>query len=598
MAGRPPRTDGKTRVSIHKNSGYHYASTQPYVLDSETGKKTYRRIHWGIVDENLKFFPGTTYIYASPEERDRLEFPPEWDLSELRKLSDQRGPGRPPYDDNDVNRLYGDVWLMEQVAKTTGVRQDLEKVFEGNKEMVDDILTLAIFPYLTQYTYNRVARWQRIAKSPSRRELTPTDITRLTQKITEHHRMSLLNLRSARLVKEEVCAVDSTTRSAYGRSLADIRWGKNKDSLPLAQTVEVVVYTLSSHVPVYYRTFPGNIPDSRSLQTILVDLRQAGFEDIILVTDRGYESLRNLESYIAKGQAMIMCTKVQQKQVMEKILAYGEFNTRPKDMDVDRDTRLYYAQYDIEHDVEGNGGKIKKSDRLKLNIYFDSLRRSEELVNLEIEMMTQKEALEEMLAGNAVLDDDATLKTAYCYYKISYDPATRVIQSYQENEKKVAKAKSVSGFFAIMTHKLDLSAMETFRTYRLRDEQEKYFQQMKSQMLCGKQRNWTEEGKTGRLFILFVGLILSSYIRQVWKTTALKDQFSSSLEVVDEMRPIRCIEHTGKTKYITPFVGAQVEICKAFGFEIPPGCAPDYTSKQKTPKRRGRPKRKTTEWDL
>ena len=176
----------------------------------------------------------------------------------------------------------------------------------------------------------------------------------------------------------------------------------------MAQTVEVVVYTLSSHVPVYYRTFPGNIPDSRSLQTILVDLRQAGFEDIILVTDRGYESLRNLESYIAKGQAMIMCTKVQQKQVMEKILAYGEFNTRPKDMDVDRDTRLYYAQYDIEHDVEGNGGKIKKSDRLKLNIYFDSLRRSEELVNLEIEMMTQKEALEEMLAGNAVLDDDAT----------------------------------------------------------------------------------------------------------------------------------------------------------------------------------------------
>ncbi len=137
-----------------------------------------------------------------------------------------------------------------------------------------------------------------------------------------------------------------------------------------------------------------------------------------------------------------------------------------------------------------------------------------------------------------------------------------------------------------MTHKLDLSAIETFRTYRLRDEQEKYFQQMKSQMVCSKQRNWSEEGKTGRLFILFVGLILSSYVRNVWKTTGLKDRFSSSLDVLDEMRPIRCIEHTGKAKYITPFVGEQVEICKAFGFEIPPGCAPDYVSKQKNPKRR------------
>ena len=57
-------------------------------------------------------------------------------------------------------------------------------------------------------------------------------------------------------------------------------------------------------MPGYYRTFQGNIPDSRSLQTNLADLQQAGFEDIILVTDRGYESLRNLESYIAKGQAM------------------------------------------------------------------------------------------------------------------------------------------------------------------------------------------------------------------------------------------------------------------------------------------------------
>lgn len=598
MLGRPPRNDGKVRVSIHNNSGYRYASTQPYVLDQESGKRIYRRVHWGLVDDNLKFIPGTTYIYASQAERDSLEFPPEWDLSEIEKLSDRRGPGRPVYEGNDLNRLYGDIWLLEQAAKATGIRQDLAKVFEGNREMVDDILTLAIFPYLTQYTYNRVVRWQRIAKAPSKRELTPADITRLTQRITEHHRSGLLKLRSARLNKDEVCAVDSTSRSAYGQSLADIRWGKNKDSLPLAQTTEVVVYTLSSHMPVYYRTFPGNIPDSRSLQTILTDLQQAGFDDIILVTDRGYENLRNLENYIAKGQAMIMCTKVQQKQVWEKVLAFGEFNARPDGMEIDKDTRLYYKQYDITHDVEGKGSSTKKSDRLKLNIYFDAMRRSEELVNLEIEMMCQKETLDEMIAGKAVLDDDNTLKKAFCYYEISYDPATRIIQSYQENEKKIAKAKRLSGFFAIMTHKLDLSAMEAFRTYRLRDEQEKYFQQMKSQMVCDKQRNWSEEGKTGRLFILFVGLILSSFIRHIWKTTTLKEQFSSSLEVLDEMRPIRCVEHAGKAKFITPFVGAQVDICKAFQFEIPPGCAPDYVSKQKHPKRRGRPKRKLTERDL
>jgi transposase len=546
----------------------------------------------------MKFIPGTRYIYASSEERASLVFPTDWDLSEIEELPDNRKPGRPAYDGEDVNRLYGDIWLLEQVADKTGIRQDLEKVF-GSKGTVDDIMTLAMFPYLTKYSFNRVARWQRIAKSPSGRELTPPLITRLTQAITEKHRMELLALRASRLDRHELCAVDSTTRSAYGSSLADIKWGKNKDGLPLEQTVEVVVYTLDTHMPVYYRTFPGNMQDSRSLETILTDLAHAGFRDVILVTDRGYEKIRNLERYIMQGQAMIMCTKVQQKYVLDKILAFGSFNTRPDAMEIDKETRLYYQQYDIEYNVEGKGESVKKPDRLKLNLYFDVLRRGEELVDLEINTEIQREQLEALKHAQTVLDDDATLKRMYSYFRLKYAPHVRTLESYELNEKKVEKAKQTSGFFAIMTHKLDMAAMEVFHTYRLRDEQEeKCFQQMKSQMGGARQRNWSEEGKTGRLFIQFVSLILSSYARYIWRSTALKDMFLSSLEVLDEMRPIRFIEHTGRAKFITPFVGGQIDICDAFGFKIPEGCSPDYASKRKSTKRRGRPRKKVVERDL
>ena len=153
--------------------------------------------------------------------------------------------------------------------------------------------------------------------------------------------MDLLKLRAARLAKDELCAVDSTSRSAYGNGLADIRWGKNKDRLPLAQTTEVVVYTLSSHMPVYYRTFPGNMPDSRSLGVILTDLEHAGFKELILVTDRGYDTLRNLEKYILQGQSMIMCTKTSQKEVLKAIRGLGEFGARPDGMAVDPDAKIY-----------------------------------------------------------------------------------------------------------------------------------------------------------------------------------------------------------------------------------------------------------------
>jgi transposase len=408
--------------------------------------------------------------------------------------------------------------------------------------------------------------------------------------------MDLLKLRAARLGKDELCAVDSTSRTAFGDSLADIHWGKNKEGLPLPQTLEVVVYTLSGHMPVYYRTFPGNMPDSRSLEAVFTDLDHAGFKDLILITDRGYETMRNLEKYILRGQAMIMCVKTGQRDVANAIRELGEFGARPEDMEVDSDAKIYYKQYDINYEVESKGNSSKKSDRMKLNLYFDSIRRGTELMELDISLSIQKAALDELLKCRGILEgNDATIKRDYCYYKVDYDPATMVIKSFELNEKKVSKERRNSGFFAIMTHRLDLNAMQALRTYRLRDEQEKYFQQMKDQMVSDRQRNWSEEGKTGRLLILFVSLILSSYVRHIWKSTSLSDQFSSSLDLVDEMRSIRCIEHTNRNQSITPFVGAQVDICNAFEFEIPEGCAPAYTSRQKPKRKRGRPPKKAVE---
>ena len=72
----------------------------------------------------------------------------------------------------------------------------------------------------------------------------------------------------------------------------------------------------------------------------------------------------------------------------------------------------------------------------------------------------------------------------------------------------------------------------------------------------------------------------------------VKSKFSSSLDILDEMRFIRCVEHNGKMKFITPFVGKQIDIAKALGFEIPEGCGKKYKSKRvKTKKGPGRPRK-------
>jgi hypothetical protein len=295
---------------------------------------------------------------------------------------------------------------------------------------------------------------------------------------------------------------------------------------------------------------------------------------------------------------MIMCTKTSQKDVakaIEEICALADFSV---DMELDPDEKLYHKQYDVDYHVKGKVSAVVAADRLKMNLYLDPVQRVRDLVELSIVLGEQRKALEELIGEVVELDDYTAIKGGFSYYKVDYDPATRMVKSFEVNDRKVAKAKKNCGFFSIMTHKVDFDAMTTLHNYRLRDEQEKCFQQMKDQMVSDRNRAWSEEGKTGRLLILFVGLILSSSVRHVWKSTNMHDLFKSSLEMVDEMRAIRCIENPHKAKVITPFVGKQLEICEAFGFGIPENSAPLYASRQAKAKRgRGRPPKARVELD-
>ena len=586
---RPFNPINQYHVSIHNTQGYRYASTQVPTVDPKTGRRRYHHIHWGRVDENNKFFPGNYYMLASIEERQKLIFPADWDLSEINKLSGQRKPGRPVLEGQDENRLYGDIWLLEQIADVTGLRKDLLKTFRGNTEIVDIILTLAIYLFSGKGSYNHLASWQKVVKMPYDSPITSSFITRLTQSITEQNRMDLLRCRAVRLKKNALCAVDSTSRSAWGTSLTDIRYGKNKDHLPLPQTIEAVVYTLDDHMPVYYRSFLGNTPDSRSLETILKDLDSAGMKDVVLITDRGYESIRNLEMYIDRGQPMIMGTKVRQSHVINRIKSFGVFDHHPHEMELYLKERLYYKQYDLDYQIEGRRGNFKKASNLKLNLYFDPLRRSQEIMDVEVAVATQKEALEALQREQRPLDDDVTLKSVYCYYDLDYDESRRILKSFSLNEKKVARREAEAGFFANTTLKIKDSAIEANHHYKLRDEQEKYFAMMKGAMGAGRQRNWSEGGKAGRLFILFVAQILGCCLGNA---CAVKlEKYDSIAAVLNEMRPIRYIKHKGTQGYMTPFIGKQVEICNALGFDIPEGCAPEYAVKKTNKGKRGRPRK-------
>ncbi|MCL2135582.1 MAG: nitroreductase family protein [Candidatus Bathyarchaeota archaeon] len=84
---RPVNPNSQYTIKLHTTGGYTYASTQPPHIDPTTGKKKYTYKHWGTIDQNNKFIPNTLYYLTPPEERAKLIFPKNWDLSETKKVT-------------------------------------------------------------------------------------------------------------------------------------------------------------------------------------------------------------------------------------------------------------------------------------------------------------------------------------------------------------------------------------------------------------------------------------------------------------------------------------------------------------------------------
>lgn len=384
VLGGPVNKDTQYKVIVHTLGKHRYASTKVFTV-GEDGKKRYSYKHWGMFEDGNRFHPGTNYFYASVANRNKLIFLSDWDLSEVSELSSARRRGRVSYRNDDVDYQYGATWLLDRVAEATGIKDDLLKVLGSNNEMVNDILTMAYFPFVENLSlsYNQLSQGQKEMKAPSEHEFNSVNITRLTQSITEKNRMDLFRCRAKIVDKDELCAVDSTSMSTYSFNLVDIRWGKNKEHLPLRQTLEVVVYPLTSHMQIYYRELPGNMPDCRTFELIMKELEHAGFKNFVLITDTGYESMKNLELCISKAQKVITSVKVFGSDVLNKIKEIDMSHGFHQGMTIALKDNFYYAQYDLDCSVGDNVGNVIKANKYKLNLYYNPLNCGEKICDMQ-----------------------------------------------------------------------------------------------------------------------------------------------------------------------------------------------------------------------
>lgn len=539
---RTAKPDSIYRVSLHRNGVYRYAATHPFTVDAD-GRRRYRIIHWGTVTEDLKFIPGKRYLEASPEKRGRLIFPEGWDLSsadatDAARVETEGSRAMPcplPYTDADSGKAYGDVWLLERLVNRYGVREDLCEVL-GDATCADDILTLAYYPFLSGTSFLRFPRWQATTKIPSGHPLDEM-VAESLAKVSRIVLHRFMDLRRKRHEGERMCAVDSVVRHSSGEAVSDRKWGQKTERIHFQSTVEAVAYSLDSHVPVIYSSFPEVVTDARGMGVFRSELAKAGLGGIMVVTDRGYDSIQGLERYFHEGP-MVMCVDVKQPAVLERIRSFGRFREHPAGMRYDAASRRWYRQY-----------LLSSLPDLRLNLFFNPERRAAELAQIDSEIASQHNALRELADYAIAIDDRRALRRDQYFFKTSYDADTGTVTAFTPDKSRILSTRAASGFYANVTSGLDTTPLEAVAIYGLKYDQEKFLRQFRSLLDFPRRPLHTEHISFGIQILQYIGLLLNTTLRHSLMHPEHNPEsngenvsipFRSVTEALDELHNVHC----------------------------------------------------------
>ena len=553
---------------------------------SVNGRRSSNIAFWGHLTEGLCFEPMLRFQLLPDSEKRKYIFPPEWDISRAFETVYTRKEPGVVHDGDDMIRIYGDALLLDRLADRYGVKEDLTAVF--GEETAGKIISVACYLILVDKTLAHYESVARVRWFPCTEGLGAASITLLSQSITQEQIGRFKKLRVARA--GEGCqwfGIDSTSITSYAKGIGDVTWGHNKEGDKARQLNMMVVYSFTSGLPAHYMKLAGGLPDSRSLRLLREELLSAGTPPAGYIFDRAYLTDENLDYVVPMGLKCIFMARYDRNVIKEAIADAGRDERIVREGEFIKDEECYAMEYVFPYSYkeEGSGPGRGESLPQRLIVIFRPDVKGEETIAISKDIADLSASAEGHMKDGVPVDD--ALRRRYArFLDASYDEAGR-ITGFSVPDSRRAEAFARCGFHAFVCCNMpkdEYPASEVLRWYSKRDVQEKTFCYMKSWQQGRRLRASTEGSVTGRLFILFVALILNSalhveYGRSQW----LKENYLSPWDVLDSLMCVRLHEYRGRTPKVSEFFGEALDIFDELGLEVPAGCRPKSRMKPKKP---------------
>ena len=455
--------------------------------------------------------------------------------------------------------FYGATWLLDKIGEKLGLVDDLRACFPDEYRR---ILSIAYFLILGD---NRALMyfkyWSDTHAHPCGEDITSQESSRLFASIAEKNIREFARLQGKRCLEREYWAYDSTSISSYSEMLKQVKYGKNKESDNLPQLNLLLLFGEKSGLPFYYRKLSGNIPDVKTVNTLVKELGILGYGKIKLVMDRGFYSKTNIDKlyqhhhkFIVAVSTSLSFVRKRIDEIRESIRDYSNHDSR---YGIGASTQTIEWDYSQERPYKQD--TLSGSRRMYLHVYYSVQKAADEELEFNARLDTLRE---ELVSGHRV---DSHAKAYEQYFEV-HETTKRGI-SVRIKEEAVREARRRHGFFALISNEVK-DPIVALSTYRSKDVVEKAFGNLKERLNCRRLLTSSEVSTNGKLFVEFIALIFLSYINRKMQESGLYKEYTME-KLLLELESIQSICEPGRAPIVCEVLEKQRKIYEALGIISP-----------------------------
>ena len=267
---------------------------------------------------------------------------------------------------------------------------------------------------------------------------------------------------------------DVTNVYFYGAECPIAKKGKNKDGKYQPQVQIGLAVTEEEGIPIFHKTFEGNIFDSKIMKGMMAMFYDLNIKDVFMVWDRGVTSEENITDAKHAGFEVICGLAIKQnvKKHVDKIKETKSFLNLKNRIRL-KNTVLYCLKQKYKH------GNINGHIIVCFNEETARLNKEKRIDNIY--------KAKELLKKNKPISEGIK----------------KYFQENEINEKAILEAQKNDGYSTLFSTK-DLKIEKIVKHYFEKDKIEKAFRSLKSILGLRPIKHWLEERVKTHIFICYL----------------------------------------------------------------------------------------------